>query len=119
MFAASAKARPRAGHAVALVENGSRPGQRVVTGTQAPLAARAAAHAVRSPALLILGEVATLADTLAWFGAPPVGATIHDTGDGGTARARPRARQDGPLRFTRPDPFAGAPPAPLSPGALP
>ncbi|TNY25205.1 siroheme synthase CysG, partial [Fulvimonas soli] len=56
----------------ALVENGSRPGQRVVTGPLAELPERAAAHAVASPALLILGEVAALADTLHWFGAPPL-----------------------------------------------
>ncbi|WP_049622859.1 siroheme synthase CysG [Frateuria defendens] len=58
----------------ALVENGSRAGQRVVTGTLAELPERAAAHMVRSPALLILGEVAALAETLAWFGQPPLGA---------------------------------------------
>lgn len=57
----------------ALVENGSRPGQRVVTGTLADLAERARKHSVRSPALLILGEVAALAGALHWFGAPPVG----------------------------------------------
>lgn len=62
----------------ALVENGSRPSQRVVCGTLANLAERARAHAVRSPALLILGEVAALAPSLAWFGAPPLGATVHD-----------------------------------------
>ena len=79
----------------ALVENGARAGQRVVTGTLAQLTERATAHAVRSPALLILGEVAALAETLAWFGAPPLGATIHDIGDAGrAARARPAARQD-------------------------
>lgn len=83
----------------ALVENGSRADQRVVTGTLAQLAERATAHAVRSPALLILGEVAALAGTLAWFGAPPLGAAVHDTGDtaGRAARVRPTARQDGVL----------------------
>lgn len=57
----------------ALVENGSRKSQRVVTGRLGELTGQAAAHAVRSPALLILGEVAALAPTLAWFGAPPLG----------------------------------------------
>lgn len=57
----------------ALIENGSRANQRVVTGTLAELPERAVAHAVRSPALLILGEVAALAERLAWFGAPPLG----------------------------------------------
>jgi len=61
----------------ALIENGSRPEQRVVTGSLANLAERAAAHAVRSPALLIVGEVAALASTLAWFGSAPLGAQVH------------------------------------------
>ena len=79
----------------ALVENGSRADQRVVTGTLAQLAERAAAHAVRSPALLILGEVAALADSLAWFGVPPLGAGVPDTGEAGrAARVRQPARQD-------------------------
>lgn len=56
----------------ALVENGSRPEQRVITGTLGSLAERAAASEVRSPALLIIGEVAALANTLAWFGRPPL-----------------------------------------------
>ncbi|WP_459615262.1 siroheme synthase CysG [Bordetella sp. 2513F-2] len=51
----------------ALVENGSRPEQRVIAGTLATLAADARAGAVRSPALLIVGEVAALADRLAWY----------------------------------------------------
>ena len=73
----------------ALVENGSRPDQRVVTGSLANLAERAAAHAVRSPALLILGEVAVLASTLAWFGSAPLGAPVHDI------RPLPRRRGEG------------------------
>ncbi|EIM03426.1 siroheme synthase CysG [Rhodanobacter denitrificans] len=60
----------------ALVENGSLPQQRVVTGSLANMVERAAFHAVRSPALLILGEVASLATSLAWFGAPPLGAAV-------------------------------------------
>lgn len=52
----------------ALIENGSRPEQRVLSGTleQLPLLARE--HAIRSPALLIVGEVAGLAPRLHWFG---------------------------------------------------
>jgi uroporphyrin-III C-methyltransferase/precorrin-2 dehydrogenase/sirohydrochlorin ferrochelatase len=61
----------------ALIENGSLPNQRVVCGVLGNLAERAAAHAVSSPALLILGEVAALAPSLAWFGAAPLGATVH------------------------------------------
>jgi uroporphyrin-III C-methyltransferase/precorrin-2 dehydrogenase/sirohydrochlorin ferrochelatase len=61
----------------ALIENGSRRDQRVLNGTLADLPETARFHQVRSPALLILGEVAALADTLHWFGAPPVGAPTH------------------------------------------
>ena len=64
-----------AGTPFALVENGSRPEQRVVTGTLAELPELAALHAVQSPALLILGEVAALAVPLHWFGDPPLGAS--------------------------------------------
>ncbi|MCC3254194.1 uroporphyrinogen-III C-methyltransferase [Xanthomonas campestris] len=56
----------------ALVENGSRPEQRVVTGLLSQLAATARLHAVRSPALLILGNVAALSQSLHWFGAAPL-----------------------------------------------
>ncbi|MEO8998778.1 MAG: siroheme synthase CysG [Rhodanobacter sp.] len=62
----------------ALIENGSRADQRVVIGTLANLHERASAHAVGSPALLILGEVAALAQSLAWFGQPPMGAVVHN-----------------------------------------
>ena len=58
----------------ALIENGTRPEQRIITGTLADLAERASAHAVQSPALLIIGEVAALADSLHWFGQTPLGA---------------------------------------------
>jgi len=52
----------------ALIENGTRPQQRVITGILANLPEQQRKHAVRSPALLILGEVAGLATKLAWFG---------------------------------------------------
>jgi uroporphyrin-III C-methyltransferase/precorrin-2 dehydrogenase/sirohydrochlorin ferrochelatase len=61
----------------ALVENGSRPQQRVVTGTLATLPETARHHHVQSPALLILGEVAALADTLQWFGGSPLTTPPH------------------------------------------
>ncbi len=57
----------------ALVENGSRPGQRVILGSLSNLAERAQAENVRSPALLILGDVAAFAASLHWFGAAPLG----------------------------------------------
>lgn len=51
----------------AIVENGSRLNQRVITGTLANLPEIAKQKNVKSPALLLLGEVAALADELAWF----------------------------------------------------
>ena len=56
----------------AIVENASRPGQRVVLATLAELEEAGRAAAVQSPALVIVGEVAALAERLHWFGAPPV-----------------------------------------------
>jgi uroporphyrin-III C-methyltransferase/precorrin-2 dehydrogenase/sirohydrochlorin ferrochelatase len=53
----------------ALVENGTREEQRVITGQLAHILDLQRRHAVQSPALLILGEVAALAPKLAWFGA--------------------------------------------------
>ncbi len=56
----------------ALVENGSRGTQRVVLGDLASLPQLANAYDVRSPALLIVGEVAALGARLHWFGAAPL-----------------------------------------------
>lgn len=53
---------------VALVENGTRPEQRVVTGTLGNLAELIKAHQVKSPALIVIGEVVELQSKLAWFG---------------------------------------------------
>lgn len=52
----------------ALIENGSRPEQRVVTGRLDEVASVARSHSVRAPALLVIGEVAALARELHWFG---------------------------------------------------
>jgi len=60
---------------IALIENGSRPEQRVVTGTLENLSQRACEHQIKSPALLIIGEVAAFANSLHWFGAAPLGET--------------------------------------------
>ena len=65
----------------ALVENGSRPEQRVVVGTLDDLPALARRHDVRSPALLFVGEVAALAVRLHWYGAAPIGVTADITAD--------------------------------------
>jgi uroporphyrin-III C-methyltransferase/precorrin-2 dehydrogenase/sirohydrochlorin ferrochelatase len=62
---------------VAIVENGTRPGQRVVVTEVGALAGSVAAHRIRSPAMLIVGQVAALATRLAWFGDPPLEAPLR------------------------------------------
>jgi len=59
---------------IALIENGSRSEQRVIVGTLENLSQRAMQHQVKSPALLIIGEVAAFANSLHWFGDAPLGA---------------------------------------------
>ncbi len=52
---------------VAIVENGTRPNQITVTGTIADIAAKAAAHGLRGPTIIIVGEVVALRDKLNWY----------------------------------------------------
>lgn len=52
----------------ALVENGSRPGQRALYGTLRTIAEQARQHQIEAPALFIVGAVAALGPQLAWFG---------------------------------------------------
>ena len=59
----------------AIVENGTRPDQRVITGTVADLPAKAQAANLSQPALIIIGGVVTLRGELAWYG-PGEGAAI-------------------------------------------
>ena len=51
-----------------MIENGSLPQQRTLTGKLGDLPALATRHAIRAPALLILGEVAAQADAAHWYG---------------------------------------------------
>ncbi|KAF7777310.1 uroporphyrin-III C-methyltransferase / precorrin-2 dehydrogenase / sirohydrochlorin ferrochelatase [Pseudoalteromonas marina] len=53
---------------VAVIENGTRKNQRVVTGQLGELANLIERNSIVSPALLIIGEVAALHSQLAWFG---------------------------------------------------
>ncbi len=55
--------------AAAIIEQGTRAQQRVVTGTLADLAQKARHAGIQSPALLIVGEVTRLHETLQWFNA--------------------------------------------------
>ena len=50
---------------IALVENGTLPNERVVTGTLADIVHRAARARVRPPALIVVGEVVRLRAVLA------------------------------------------------------
>jgi uroporphyrin-III C-methyltransferase/precorrin-2 dehydrogenase/sirohydrochlorin ferrochelatase len=57
----------------AVIENGTRSGQRVITGTLETLPDQSAAAEIKSPALIIVGSVVTLQHKLSWFsdtGAP-------------------------------------------------
>jgi uroporphyrin-III C-methyltransferase/precorrin-2 dehydrogenase/sirohydrochlorin ferrochelatase len=51
---------------------GTRSEQRVIVSTLRDLDGLAERHALQSPSLLIVGEVAALAGRLAWFGAVPI-----------------------------------------------
>jgi uroporphyrin-III C-methyltransferase/precorrin-2 dehydrogenase/sirohydrochlorin ferrochelatase len=66
------QARLPAATPVAIVENGTLPGQRVLLTDLAGLESTAAAQQVASPALLVIGESAAESARLAWFGPPPV-----------------------------------------------
>lgn len=56
----------------AWVENGTRPDQRIIHGRLSQLVDTSIQHDVQSPALLIIGEVASLAGHLHWFGSKPL-----------------------------------------------
>jgi uroporphyrinogen III methyltransferase/synthase len=65
---------------VAIVQRGTLPDQRVVTGTLDDIAARAAQAGVRAPAITVVGAVAELHEELGWFAAGPLaGRTIAVT----------------------------------------
>lgn len=57
---------------VALVRWGTRPEQEVVTGTLATIEAEVAKAGLTSPAIIIVGEVVTMRDTLRWFEDKPL-----------------------------------------------
>jgi len=51
----------------AIIENGTRAGQRVITGTLETLTEQTAEAGLKSPALIMIGSVVTLRDKLSWF----------------------------------------------------
>src|SRR5690606_30077389 len=64
---------------VAIIENGTRPEQRIVSGTLQQLADLVTQHQVSSPALLVIGEVVALQHDLHWFGQRPQAAVFGQT----------------------------------------
>jgi uroporphyrin-III C-methyltransferase/precorrin-2 dehydrogenase/sirohydrochlorin ferrochelatase len=68
----------------AVIENGTRPNQKVVTGTIGTIAARAGEAGIKGPALIIVGTVVTLREKLAWFHPEADGRTLA-----GAAHATP------------------------------
>ena len=63
--------------AAAVVDNGTRRGQRVVTGTLRTLAAKARDAGLRGPTIIIIGSVVALRDRLNWYSPEPA-----EAGDG-------------------------------------
>lgn len=55
----------------AVIENGTRAGQRVITGTLESLLGKTTEAEVKSPALIIIGSVVNLRDKLSWFANKP------------------------------------------------
>jgi uroporphyrinogen III methyltransferase / synthase len=73
-----------AGEPAAVVERGTLPDQRVVTGRLDTIAAAAASEGVRAPALIVVGPVVALGEDLAWFSSsgeewPLAGVTVAVT----------------------------------------
>ena len=58
--------------AAAVVERGTAPGQRTVSGALSDIAERAAAAGVGPPAVTVIGPVAALRDTIAWLERRPL-----------------------------------------------
>ena len=56
----------------AVIERGTTPGQRVVSGTLADIEARVQTAGLHPPALIVVGEVVKLRDVLAWHDSQPL-----------------------------------------------
>ena len=83
-----AEAGLEASHPVAVVESGTLPGQRVVRGTLADIAGKAAEAGIGSPAVVVVGKVVGLADSIDWIGRRPLhGVTVMVTRDEGARGA--------------------------------
>lgn len=56
----------------AIVENGASPGQRVIIGTLADISEKSAAAGIKSPAVIVIGDVAKLGEKLSWYNKGPL-----------------------------------------------
>jgi uroporphyrinogen III methyltransferase/synthase len=83
-----------AGEPVAIVERGTLPDQRSVSGTLSTIAELASAAEVRPPSVTVVGPVAALGDELAWLGRGPLGGVSVTV-------TRPRAQASGLARSLR------------------
>ncbi|MBF0386383.1 MAG: uroporphyrinogen-III C-methyltransferase [Candidatus Omnitrophica bacterium] len=57
---------------IAVINNGTRRDQRVVTGTLANIVTRVQQEGIKSPAIIVIGEVVGLRDKLQWFKPEPL-----------------------------------------------
>lgn len=53
---------------IAIIESGTLPSQRSITGTVATIVALAGEYRIRPPAVIVVGEVARLAERIGWYG---------------------------------------------------
>ena len=83
-----AEAGLEASHPVAVVESGTLPDQRVIRGTMADIAAKAADAGIGSPAVVVVGNVVELADSIDWISRRPLhGVSVMVTRDEGSRGA--------------------------------
>ena len=58
---------PQKNHPTAIIQQGTTPNQRVVTGTLESLPQNVAKEGIKAPTLIIVGTVVTLHNKLGWF----------------------------------------------------
>lgn len=72
----------------AVIENGTRPNQKVVTATVSTIAETVVRSGMLGPALIIIGTVVTLRDKLAWFNEPAPGDAVASAAIGSEVARR-------------------------------
>ncbi|MCY4107948.1 MAG: uroporphyrinogen-III C-methyltransferase [Chloroflexi bacterium] len=83
-----AEAGLEASHPAAVVESGTLPDQRVIRGTLASIVRKAAEAGIGSPAVVVVGNVVNLADSIDWISRRPLhGVSVMVTRDEGSRGA--------------------------------